>query len=75
MLRAGSFNHGGNPIATWQVAKLSVRQTASDVIRIDRKGSPENVYGLTAAELALRRLLIAKKPRKSAYEDRGLSTA
>lgn len=75
MLRSGTFNHGGNPISSWQVAKLSVRQTAADVVRIDRKGSPENVYGLTAAELALRRLLVAKKPRRSVYEDRGLSTA
>lgn len=58
MLRSGQYNHGGNPITAWQIAHLGVRETGAGVWRIDRKGSPENVYGATAAELALRRFLV-----------------
>lgn len=59
MLRAGEYNHGGNPISAWQVAHVASRETAGAVQRLDRKGSPENVYGIVAAELALRRALVA----------------
>lgn len=75
MLSRGEFNHGGNPVSAWQVAHLQVRDTAGGVPRIDIKASPENVYGIVAAELALRRLLVAKAPPRSAYEDHGLTMA
>lgn len=74
MLSRGEFNHGGNPIATWQVKHMQVRDTLGGTARIDIKASPENVYGIVAAELALRRLLVAKPPVRSAYETRGLQT-
>jgi phage terminase large subunit-like protein len=73
MLSRGEFNHGGHPVSAWQVSQLQVRDTTGGVPRIDMKASPENVYGIVAAELALRRLLVAKAPPRSAYShDRGL---
>lgn len=64
LLSAGEYNHGGNPIAAWQVAHLIVRETAAAVLKIDRKASPENVYGLVAAEYALRSYLTAGPEKK-----------
>jgi phage terminase large subunit-like protein len=58
MVRAGEFNHGGNPITAWEISHLVVRETGGATWRIDRKGSPENVYGAVAAEIALRRYLV-----------------
>ena len=72
MLSRGEFNHGGNPVTAWQVGHLQVRSTDGGTSRVDIKASPENVYGVVAAELALRRLLVAKAPPRSAYADRGL---
>lgn len=72
LLRAGEFFHGGDPIATWQVAHLRVKESAAKIVKIDRKASTENVLGLAAAELALRRALIATEPAPSVYESRGM---
>lgn len=58
LLRSSRYNHGGNPIIAWQVSHLLVRETAGGTWRIDRKGSPENVYGLVAGEISLRRYLV-----------------
>lgn len=74
LLRSGEFNHGGDPIATWQVAHVRTRESSTKVTKIDRAGSAENVCGIAAAELAMRRALLAQEPGKSAYADRGLMT-
>lgn len=74
LLRAGEFHHGGDPIATWQVAHLRVKESAAKIVKIDRKLSTENVLGIAAAELALRRALLAAEPRRSAYIDNDLMT-
>lgn len=73
MLRAGQFNHGGNPIASWQVAHVMARETVGGTARFDMKGSKENIYLIVAAELALRRYIVGVAVR-SAYEDRGMMT-
>lgn len=64
LLRSGEFNHGGDPIAAWQVPNLRVKEASTSVVKIDRKASMENVSGIAAAELALRRALldIERKP-------------
>lgn len=75
-LAVGEYRHGGNPVTAWTISHLQVRETLGGTPRIDIKGSPENVYGAVAAEFALRRLLVAKTPPRSAYSaDRGLITA
>lgn len=75
LLKADEFAHGGDPIATWQVSHLRVKESATKVTKIDRKTSTENVLGIAAAELAIRRALLAQEPRPSAYEDHDLITA
>lgn len=74
-LSTGRFRHGANPITRWQIGVVQIRETVGGTPRIDMKGSPENVYGVVAAELAFRRRLVAAPPRRSVYEDRGLEMA
>lgn len=75
LLRSNEFNHGGDPIAAWQVSHLRVKESATKVMKIDRAGSAENVCGIAAAELALRRALLTQEPGESAYSDgHGLMT-
>ena len=75
MLSRGEFNHGGDPYVAWQVAHAQVKTGASDVVRFDVAAASEPQSAVVAAEHALRRLLIAPPPRKSAYANRGLMTA
>jgi phage terminase large subunit-like protein len=70
MLMAGSgrdaeFAHGGDPIAAWQVTHLRVKESATKITRIDRRASTENVSGIAACEMALRRALL-DVPKKAA---------
>lgn len=63
LLRSKEFNHGGDPIAAWQVPHLRVKEASTSIVKIDRRASTENVSGIAAAELALRRALIdVEKP-------------
>jgi len=74
LVRAAKIHHGADPIATWQVGNLMAKESSGGVLKIDRKGSHDNVSGIAAAELALRRALLATEPRESAYETEGLMT-
>lgn len=58
LLGSGEFNHGGDAIAAWMVRHVRVKDAATGVVKIDRKGSTENVSGIAAAEIALRRALV-----------------
>jgi len=72
LVRTQEIMHGANPIATWQVSNIIGKETSGGVLKIDRKGSHDNVSGLAAFEMAMRRALIAEAPRGSAYADHGL---
>lgn len=66
LFRAKEANHGGDPIAAWQVHHLRVKDAATGVVKIDRRESTDNVFGLVAAEMGLRLALmdIEKTPGK-----------
>lgn len=54
LLHAGEIAHGGDPVAAWQVPNLRVKDAATGVTKINRRESTDNVFGLAAAEMALR---------------------
>lgn len=68
LVKSGEYQHGGDPIAAWQVRHMVVREAATGIWKIDRAGSSDIVFGIAAAELALRRYLVANR-RQSAYAD------
>lgn len=71
LVKSKEYNHGSDPIATWQVGNVVVREAATGIWKIDRRASRDNVFGVAAGELALRRFL-AQIQYRSAYEDRGV---
>lgn len=64
----GLYHHSGNPVMRWQMACLMAREAADGVLKIDRSNSRDKVPGAIAAELALRRALLAIEPRESRRE-------
>lgn len=74
LILAGKYHHGGDPVARWQVGHTLVKESAAGTLRIDRKHSVENVSAIYAAELGLRRALIAQQKPRSVYLERGLLT-
>lgn len=61
-----AYFHGSNPVMRWQMACLKARVDVHQVTRIDSKASRDRVPGPIAAELALRRALIAVPPKSKA---------
>lgn len=60
----GQANHGADPLATWQVYHGRAKEAATGILKIDARSSTENIFGIRAAELALRQALmdVEKKP-------------
>ena len=67
-----NYFHSANPVMRWQIACLMARQGSDEVLKIDRMNSRDRVPGAIAAEIALRRAIVAEKPRKSVYNTRGV---
>lgn len=59
------FVHAGDPIAAWQLGGLRVKEASTGVLKIDRRQSRTNVHGIAAAELALRRALLAVEKKSN----------
>ena len=72
LVRSERYRHGANPVMTWQMSNLVLRDSAGGVTKIDPKASRDVVPGAIAAEMALRRALLAEQPKVSAYDERGL---
>lgn len=71
LLQSGEFAHGGNPICRWEVGHALAKESADGTLRLDRKHSSDDISGIAACELALRRALVVGMPRPSVYETRG----
>lgn len=65
LILAKQYHHGANPVVRWELGHTLIREAASGVLRIDRKRSVEDVSGIYAAELALRRALVNVTPQRS----------
>jgi phage terminase large subunit-like protein len=66
------YFHSANPVMRWQMACLMARQGSDEVLKIDRMNSRDRVPGAIAAEIALRRAIIAEPRRESIYNTRGV---
>lgn len=69
------YRHGGNPAMRWQVDNFAVAMDAAGNVKPDRAAvaaAGAKMDGVVAGIMALSRAVAHEKPRKSAYEDRGL---
>lgn len=56
-VKAGSYRHGGNPVARWQAGNAVTRSDPAGNLKIDKQRSPEKVDGIVASVMALDRAL------------------
>lgn len=66
LVRAEKYRHGANPVVAWQMGNLVLRESASGVTKVDPKASHDVVPGAVAAEMALRRALLAVEKQTKA---------
>jgi phage terminase large subunit-like protein len=59
LVASAHYNHGGDPVTAWSIRQVVVTDTGAGIWKIARKASRDNVAGPAAAELALRRFLVA----------------
>jgi phage terminase large subunit-like protein len=64
-VRSKKYLHGGNPVIAWQMRNLILRESVGGITKIDPKLSHDVVPGVVAAELALRRALLAQEKKAS----------
>jgi len=64
-VRAGRYRHGSNPVMVWEMSNMVLRTSAGGVSKIDPKASHDVVPGAVAAEMALRRALLAQDAKPS----------
>ncbi|MDX2061373.1 MAG: terminase TerL endonuclease subunit [Gemmatimonadales bacterium] len=70
LVKSGQLHHAGDPVATWAVANVEVREDANENI-FPRKGSPKRkIDPAVALILAMGRALLAQPG--SVYDERGL---
>ncbi len=72
---APRYRHGGNPLVRWQVDNLGVAMDASGNVKPDKAKSADKIDGLAAAVDALSLSMNYQPPKRSVYEDRGLTIA
>ena len=71
-LLARKIRHGNNPVLRWMASNVSVMQDPAGNLKPDKKGSQGKVDGIVSLVMALDRAMRREKPKRSAYEDRGL---
>ena len=65
--------HGGNPCVRWQIDNLAVAMDPAGNVKPDKASAGEKIDAVVALIMAVARATHAVPPRRSAYEDDGLS--
>jgi len=71
-VKSSTFLHGGNPVARWCAGNAVTRTDPAGNLKWDRDRSPDKIDAIVAATMGLARAMLAPKPKRSPYEDRGL---
>ena len=75
---AGDVTHDGSPVMRWMADSLEVRKDADGNLKPakpDRRTASHRIDGMAALVTAMSRALSQPQPKRSAYEDRGLTIA
>lgn len=73
-VRKKQLIHGGNPVMTWMMNNVQVQQDAAGNLKPAKNKSTEKIDGVTAAIIALDRVIRNAGQPKSVYEKGGLKT-
>jgi phage terminase large subunit-like protein len=69
MVLAKEIAHGGNPVLSWMMSNISIREDPAGNKKPDKEKSTEHIDGVVALIMAIGRAMLNKGPEKSAYED------
>ena len=75
---AGEVTHDGSPVMRWMADSLEVRKDVDGNLKPakpDRRTASHRIDGMAALVTAMSRALSQPQPKRSAYEDRGLTIA
>lgn len=70
-----ALHHGNNPVLRFMADNLVVQQDAAGNYKPDKKQSQARIDGIVALVMSLDRAMRREKPKRSVYEDRGLTSA
>ncbi len=68
-----TYRHGGNPVMRWMVDNVVTRMDPAGNVKPDKGRSTEKIDGVVAAVMALDRATRHEGPKRSKYEDEGLT--
>jgi len=71
-IEAGRIHHCGDPVLTWCVSNVTVREDANENIFPRKERVEQKIDAAVAMIIAFNRLLLADEPTESVYATRGL---
>lgn len=71
MVVGGELAHDGNPVMTWNISNMVVKQDPAGNMKPDKEKATEKIDGGVAAIMATGRWIAQEEPQKSAYEEGG----
>ena len=71
-VEAGRIHHCGDPVLTWCVSNVTVREDANENIFPRKERVEQKIDAAVAMIIAFNRLLLADEPTESVYATRGL---
>lgn len=72
MILAGEIAHGDNPVLTWMISNVVVRQDPAGNLKPDKEKSSEKIDGVVALIMAIDRA--TRNKTESVYDERGIIT-
>jgi len=71
----GRLGHGDDPVLAWMADNVAVIKGADDKMKVAKDKSANRVDGITAAVMAVGRLMLSPEPVNNVYESRGIAFA
>ena len=72
IVRLGKMHHANNPVMTWMISNVRIRQDSNKNIKPDKKKSAEKIDGVICAVMATDRITRTGNTTDSIYETRGV---
>lgn len=69
LVKAGTFEHDGDPVTTWQASNVITTKGNRGDVRPDKDKSADKIDGIVAAIMALGRAMLEQPKKKSRYSD------
>lgn len=69
MVLAKEIAHGGNPVLSWMISNIAIREDPAGNKKPDKEKSTEHIDGVVALIMSIGRAMLNKGPEKSIYDD------